>query len=55
MAENQVLTSAGEEKELSELLQIRRDKLSALVEAGQNPFEQHTVCLRNFYAICRKI
>ena len=39
MAENQVLTSAGEEKELSELLQIRRDKLSALVEAGQNPFE----------------
>ena len=31
MAENQVLTSAGEEKELSELLQIRRDKLSALV------------------------
>ena len=38
MAENQVLTSAGEEKELSELLQIRRDKLSALVEAGQNPF-----------------
>ena len=39
MAENQVLTSAGEEKELSELLQIRRDKLSALVEAGKNPFE----------------
>ncbi|MBQ8236015.1 MAG: lysine--tRNA ligase, partial [Clostridia bacterium] len=27
------------EKELSELLQIRRDKLTALVEAGQNPFE----------------
>ena len=39
MAENQVLTSSSEEKEFSELLQIRRDKLSALVEAGKNPFE----------------
>ncbi|MBQ9468343.1 MAG: lysine--tRNA ligase [Clostridia bacterium] len=28
----------NEEKELSEVLQIRRDKLSALVEAGRNPF-----------------
>ena len=29
----------NEEKELSELLQIRRDKLSSLVAAGKNPFE----------------
>ncbi len=30
----------GNTIELSELLQIRRDKLSAAIEAGKNPFEQ---------------
>jgi lysyl-tRNA synthetase class 2 len=28
------------EQDLSELLQIRRDKLSAMMEAGNNPFEK---------------
>ena len=27
------------EEKLSEILQVRRDKLSALKEAGKNPFE----------------
>ncbi len=36
MAEN---TTINGECELSELLQIRRDKLASLTEAGQNPFE----------------
>ncbi|MBQ7412396.1 MAG: lysine--tRNA ligase, partial [Clostridia bacterium] len=31
--------NVNEELELNELLQIRRDKLSALCEAGANPFE----------------
>ena len=35
MSEQQELTV----EQLSELLQVRRDKLSALCEAGQNPFE----------------
>ena len=30
---------AAEEKELSEILQIRRDKLAALQEAGADPFQ----------------
>ncbi len=34
-AENAELT----EQQLNELLQVRRDKLAALVEAGQNPYE----------------
>ena len=34
------LTPEEEAQQLSEILQIRRDKLSALVEAGQNPFEK---------------
>ena len=38
MAEQQ-FENKTEEKELSELLQIRRDKLTALVNAGKNPFE----------------
>ncbi|MBQ7846939.1 MAG: lysine--tRNA ligase [Clostridia bacterium] len=39
MAEQEIVKEQQSEKELSELLQIRRDKLTALVEAGQNPFE----------------
>ena len=39
MAEQEIVKEQQTEKELSELLQIRRDKLTALVEAGQNPFE----------------
>ncbi len=41
MNNNQTQTDAQQPTiELSELLQIRRDKLSGLVEAGKNPFEQ---------------
>ncbi|MBQ8911083.1 MAG: lysine--tRNA ligase, partial [Clostridia bacterium] len=39
MAEQEIIKEQQTEKELSELLQIRRDKLAALVEAGENPFE----------------
>ncbi len=40
MSENiQNVNNAPEEQDLSELLQVRRDKLSALIEAGKNPFE----------------
>ena len=40
MSENiQNVNNAPEEQDLSELLQVRRDKLSALIEVGKNPFE----------------
>ncbi|MBP3321780.1 MAG: lysine--tRNA ligase, partial [Clostridia bacterium] len=39
MAEQEMVKEQQTEKELSELLQIRRDKLTALVEAGKDPFE----------------
>ena len=39
MAEQEMVKEQQSEKELSELLQIRRDKLTALVEAGKDPFE----------------
>ena len=32
--------AAAPEQDLSELLQIRRDKLKALQDEGRNPFEQ---------------
>ena len=32
--------NVSEEVELSEILQIRRDKLTALCESGNNPFEK---------------
>ena len=35
---NETPEESGEQ--LADLLQIRRDKLSALVEAGKNPFEK---------------
>ena len=38
-----------EAEDLKELLQIRRDKLSALQEAGQDPFEI-TVCHPDIHA-----
>ncbi len=38
--ENVELTEEEAAAQLSEILQIRRDKLSALVDAGQNPFEK---------------
>lgn len=37
---NQNTEAVSEEPSLSEVLQIRRDKLKALVEAGKNPFEK---------------
>ncbi|MBR2967609.1 MAG: lysine--tRNA ligase, partial [Clostridia bacterium] len=42
MAENLVenLDEALTEQERQSLLQIRRDKLTALVEAGKNPYEK---------------
>ncbi len=42
MSNNQNTTPVAEEmteQQLSELLQVRRDKLTALCEAGQNPYE----------------
>lgn len=39
MAENVVNTNNENEVNLSEILQVRRDKLSALQQAGKNPFE----------------
>ena len=38
--ENVELTEEEAAAQLSEILQIRRDKLTALVDAGQNPFEK---------------
>lgn len=38
-----------EQQDISELLQIRRDKLTALQQAGKDPFEI-TVCDRNAFA-----
>lgn len=39
MSENQTPRPEAEEQKLSEVLQIRRDKLKALKEEGKNPFE----------------
>lgn len=46
---NQEKNEFNEEQELSELLQIRRDKLSALQQEGKDPF-QITVCNRDHMA-----
>ncbi|MGM9646188.1 MAG: lysine--tRNA ligase [Eubacteriales bacterium] len=40
MEENNNVNETSEELELSEILQIRRDKLKALCDAGANPFEK---------------
>ena len=40
MAENNNVNNAAPQQELNELLQIRRDKLTALREAGMDPFQQ---------------
>ena len=37
---NEELLALDEEKELNSILQIRRDKLSALKEAGNDPFQK---------------
>ena len=39
MAENIEMNQATEEADLSEVLQVRRDKLAGLIESGKNPFE----------------
>ena len=39
MAENIEMNQATEEVDLSEVLQVRRDKLAGLIESGRNPFE----------------
>ena len=41
--------AAGQESDLSEILQVRRDKLRALQEAGRDPF-QLTVFERSAYS-----
>ena len=40
MEENNNINETSEELELSDILQIRRDKLKALCDAGENPFEK---------------
>ena len=40
VVQNTVEAPAEEAEQLADLLQIRRDKLAALVEAGKNPFEK---------------
>ena len=40
MSENKTNETAATEQELSELLQIRRDKLKTLQEEGRDPFTQ---------------
>ena len=40
VVQNAVEAPAEEAEQLADLLQIRRDKLAALVEAGKNPFEK---------------
>ena len=40
MEENREVMAEATQEELNELLQIRRDKLTALREAGMDPFEQ---------------
>ena len=40
MAEEEKMTAEAEERELSEQTRIRREKLSALIEEGRNPFEK---------------
>ena len=40
MEENREVVAEATQEELNELLQIRRDKLTALREAGMDPFEQ---------------
>ena len=42
MEENGILTQAESAEQLSELLQIRRDKLTALQQAGSDPFQVMT-------------
>ena len=42
-AEEPELTEEEQAQKLSEVLQVRRDKLSALQQAGRDPFET-TVC-----------
>ena len=37
---NEEVVALDEEKELNSILQIRRDKLSALKEAGNDPFQK---------------
>ena len=49
MSVQQVAGEAAPQQELSEILQVRRDKLAALKEEGKNPFEI-TVFERNAYA-----
>ena len=40
MNEERKNQQAAAEPSLSEILQVRRDKLKALQDAGRNPFEQ---------------
>ena len=49
MSENKTNETAAPEQELSELLQIRRDKLKALQEEGRDPFTQ-TRFVRSAYS-----
>ena len=49
MSENKINETAAPEQELSELLQIRRDKLKALQEEGRDPFTQ-TRFVRSAYS-----
>ena len=49
MSENKTNENAAPEQELSELLQIRRDKLKALQEEGRDPFTQ-TRFVRSAYS-----
>ena len=46
---DQAAAQQPEEESLSELLQIRRDKLTRLCDAGHDPF-QVTACPRDHYA-----
>ena len=49
MSENRTENQQAPEQELGELLQIRRDKLARLREAGKDPF-QLTTCPRDAFA-----
>ena len=49
MSENKTNENAATEQELSELLQIRRDKLKALQDEGRDPFTQ-TRFVRSAYS-----
>lgn len=48
MAEEKVTNQENQEQELSEILQIRRDKLTALAEAGADPFLETKFDQRNW-------